>query len=72
MRVNWPAVPFRRRPDFPGARLLHDRVASADRTLILYEGLYHEVFNEPERERVFADLETWLEARLGSPAVPSR
>ena len=27
----------------------------------LYEGLYHEVFNEPERERVTADLLRWLE-----------
>ena len=27
----------------------------------LYEGLYHEVFNEPERERVPADLLRWLE-----------
>jgi alpha-beta hydrolase superfamily lysophospholipase len=30
------------------------------RTLLLYEGLYHEVYNEPERERVIGDLEAWL------------
>lgn len=43
------------------SRLVHDRVSSPDRTLRLYEGLYHEVFNEPERDQVLADLCDWLE-----------
>jgi alpha-beta hydrolase superfamily lysophospholipase len=30
------------------------------RTMQVYEGLYHEVYNEPERDRVIADLEAWL------------
>ena len=29
-------------------------------SLQLYEGLYHEVYNEPERDRVIGDLEAWL------------
>jgi alpha-beta hydrolase superfamily lysophospholipase len=33
---------------------------SKTRTLDLYEGLYHEVYNEPERDRVIANLEKWL------------
>jgi alpha-beta hydrolase superfamily lysophospholipase len=32
------------------------------RSLRIYEGLYHEIYNEPERERVLADLLSWLEA----------
>jgi acylglycerol lipase len=32
------------------------------RTLQLYEGLYHEVYNEPERERVIGDLVRWIES----------
>jgi len=32
------------------------------RSLRTYEGLYHEVYNEPERERVIGDLVRWLEA----------
>ncbi len=32
------------------------------RTLKIYEGLFHEVYNEPERERVIDDLIRWLEA----------
>ena len=35
--------------------------------MLIYPGLYHEIFNEPERADVFADIEAWLEARL-SPA----
>lgn len=30
------------------------------RTVHLYDGLYHEVYNEPERERVLRDLVNWL------------
>lgn len=47
-----------------GSRWLHEHVSSADRRLIVYAGLYHEVFNEPERERVLGDLRAWLEAHL--------
>lgn len=35
--------------------------------LVLWEGLYHEMFNEPEREAVFVRMEAWLEKRV-SPA----
>lgn len=29
----------------------------------VYEALYHEIFNEPEKDRVLADLVAWLDAR---------
>ncbi|KGE04804.1 alpha/beta hydrolase [Pseudohaliea rubra] len=38
-------------------------VGAEDKTLRLYPGLYHEIFNEPERETVLADLYDWLRAR---------
>jgi acylglycerol lipase len=50
--------------DPAGARLLYDAVASPDKKLIEYEALYHEVFNEPEHDRVLTDVEQWLEAHL--------
>ena len=50
--------------DPAGARLLYDRVASPDKRLVVYEGFYHEVFNEPEHDRVLSDVELWLEAHL--------
>ncbi|WP_241521057.1 alpha/beta hydrolase [Kineobactrum sediminis] len=46
-----------------GSSALCAEVASTDKTLHLYPGLYHEIFNEPEREQVLGDLCTWLQAR---------
>jgi len=48
--------------DPQSSRLLYGLASSEDRTLLLYEGCYHEIFNEPERGRVLADMEAWLEA----------
>lgn len=45
-----------------GAQALTDSIGSDDKTLRLYDGLHHEIFNEPERERVLADLVEWLDA----------
>lgn len=47
-------------------RLLYGAAGSRDKTLKVYDGLYHEVFNEPEREMVLADVEAWLEAHLAA------
>jgi acylglycerol lipase len=46
-----------------GSVLVHARISSADKTLKPYEGLYHEIFNEPEREQVLDDVVAWLTAR---------
>jgi alpha-beta hydrolase superfamily lysophospholipase len=50
--------------DPSGAELLYRAAGSADKTLKVYPGLYHEIYNEPEREQVLHDVETWLEAHL--------
>jgi len=50
--------------DPAGSQMLYERVGSADKTLRLYEGFYHEIFNEPGHEQVFADMEAWLTAHL--------
>lgn len=47
-----------------GSRLLCDLVGSKDKTLRFYEGLYHEIFNEPERGQVLTDMENWLAAHI--------
>ncbi len=38
-----------------------------DKTLHVYDGLYHEIYNETEteRQRVLQDLSAWLEAHIG-------
>lgn len=43
---------------------LYEHAASADKTLKLYDGLYHETFHEPEKEKVLADLGAWLGERI--------
>ncbi len=50
-----------------GSRFLFDTVASVDKELKIYPGLYHEIFNEPEQQDVFADLLSWCEKRLAAP-----
>lgn len=46
------------------SRRLYERAASDDKTLKLYEGLYHETFNEPEKDQVLRDLGRWLGKRM--------
>jgi alpha-beta hydrolase superfamily lysophospholipase len=48
--------------DPAGTRLIYDQISSTDRTLKLYEGLWHQLFNEPEQAAVIADLAGWLGA----------
>ena len=50
--------------DMEGSKRLYRRAGSDDKTLKLYEGYYHEVLNEPGKERVMEDLLEWLESRL--------
>jgi alpha-beta hydrolase superfamily lysophospholipase len=50
--------------DPKGAQMLYDRVSSVDKAIKIYDGLYHEVFNEPEHDRVLGDVKAWLEAHL--------
>ena len=46
------------------SELLYERASSDDKTLKLYTGFYHEIFNEPGREQVFADMESWLTTHI--------
>jgi acylglycerol lipase len=50
--------------DPDGTQLLYDQASSKDKTIKRYEGLYHEVFNEPEHELVLTDVENWIAAHL--------
>jgi alpha-beta hydrolase superfamily lysophospholipase len=50
--------------DVEGSRAFHARVNTPGSSLRTYPALRHEVFNEPERESVLADVAEWLE-KLG-------
>ena len=48
--------------DPEGSRELFRRAGSADKSLKLYEGFYHDLLHEPGKEQVMADLLGWLNA----------
>ncbi len=49
--------------DHKASIALMDRWGHPDHGVKLYEGLYHEIFNEPEKDQVLADLVAWLAQR---------
>lgn len=48
---------------YEGGEMIHARASSQDKTLLRYDGFAHELLNEPERDRVLADIAGWLDAR---------
>jgi acylglycerol lipase len=43
-----------------GSTMIHDRVSSTDKEIKVYDELYHEILNEPEKEEVMSDILAWL------------
>jgi acylglycerol lipase len=58
------------RPD--GSQEFFDKAGSADKTLKLYEGHYHDLLNDFGREQVMDDIVAWIEARLRPAADAER
>ena len=52
--------------DIEGSRRLHEGIGSKDKTLSVYDGLYHEIMNEPEKSTVLGDVSDWMLARAVS------
>lgn len=49
-----------------GSQLLYDTISSNDKSLKIYSGLLHEIFNEPEVDIVHFDVLNWLESHTPS------
>ena len=47
-----------------GSQEFHDRAGSADKTLKLYDGYFHDPLNDIGKEAVMADIRAWLEKRI--------
>lgn len=47
-----------------GTQDFFQKIPIEDKTLKIYEGYYHELFNEIGKERVFRDMEEWIENHL--------
>ena len=43
-----------------GSEYLYNTVSSKDKTLKIYEGLFHEIFNEPSAPSIYSELVEWL------------
>ncbi|QQR80115.1 MAG: lysophospholipase [Deltaproteobacteria bacterium] len=44
-----------------GTQDFFDKIPHKKKSLKIYKGLYHEIFNELDRETVFRDMEAWIE-----------
>ena len=47
-----------------GARMLQEKAGSKDKTLHIYDGFFHEVFNEPDHSKVLNDVAIWLDRHV--------
>jgi len=47
-----------------GSQFLYDNAGSTDKTLKLYEGHYHDLLNDVDKEVVIADINSWIDARV--------
>jgi alpha-beta hydrolase superfamily lysophospholipase len=51
--------------DPAAARRFFEKAGSADKNLTVYDGYYHEIYNEPPEQRIrpLNDLANWIKAR---------
>ncbi len=47
-----------------GSQVFFDNAGSADKTLKLYEGYYHDLLNDVGKEEVMSDILAWIDKRL--------
>lgn len=68
-KITLPALVFHGTADrivpCRGSRTLFERMGSADKTLKMHEGGFHELWNDTCRGEVLADVTAWLGQRLG-------
>jgi acylglycerol lipase len=47
-----------------GSQRFYDTAGSTDKTLKLYEGHYHDLLNDIDKEIVMADIQQWIDTRI--------
>jgi acylglycerol lipase len=47
-----------------GSQHFYDTASSTDKTLKLYEGHYHDLLNDLDKEIVMADIKSWIDAHI--------
>ena len=67
-QVTWPFLLLHGREDrithISGSLDFFEHVPSTDKVLRTYQGMFHEVFNEPDRDIVIRDVLDFIEARI--------
>ncbi|MGQ0542404.1 MAG: lysophospholipase [Blastocatellia bacterium] len=54
-----------------GSQYFYDNAASTDKTLKLYEGYFHDLLNDVDKEKVMADIQSWIDERIPAEASAS-
>lgn len=49
-----------------GSQLFYDTTGSTDKTLKLYEGHFHDLLNDVDKEVVMTDIQSWIDARVSA------
>jgi alpha-beta hydrolase superfamily lysophospholipase len=49
-----------------GSQHFYEKTGSADKTLKLYEGHFHDLLADVGKQQVMADIQTWIDAHLGT------
>jgi acylglycerol lipase len=47
-----------------GTQQLYNKLGSSDKTLEIYDGYYHRLFDDVDREKVLEDVTSWLDAHV--------
>lgn len=55
--------------DPAGSRMLYSAAGSPERTLKIFNGLYHEIISEPEKEAVFKTITEWIRGKVSDNAT---
>jgi len=54
-----------------GSKFFYETAGSMDKTLKLYEGHYHDLLNDLDKELVMADINDWIDARVQATRTKS-
>lgn len=50
--------------DEDGVQHFYDSISSKDKEFVLYNHFYHEILNDPERDKVIAKISSWVNERI--------